>query len=130
MEQPENSPDTMQLRTILIAREHARADAWIRKDRRALEALLAPEYVETTSLGRFTRREVLERIFPVFTLQNFVMEEPAIHVTGTGAELVYRCRQRFTAGKQRVEGTFLVSATYCRDGNQYRLLKWESRPAG
>ncbi len=85
--------------------------------------------MEINSLGRFTRQDLLERIFPVYTLQNFVMDEPRISVTGGGAELVYRCSQRFTAGKRRIEGTFLVTASYIREGNQYRLIRWESKPA-
>ena len=39
------------LMSILVAREHARADALIRKERRALDALLAPDFIEVNSLG-------------------------------------------------------------------------------
>jgi hypothetical protein len=93
------SRDPEQLRNILILREHARADAWIRKDRRALDALLAPDFVEINSLGRFTRQEMLEHPFPVLTLHEFVIEDTVIRITGeNNAVLSYRCRERLTAG--------------------------------
>lgn len=123
------SQDPEQLKKILVLREHARADAWLRKDRRALEALLAPDFVEMSSLGRFTRKELLERLFPVLTLHEFILEEPGIRITGEKtAVLSYRCRERLTAGKKLIEGTFRVFATYTRDGKQYKLSLWEIRP--
>jgi hypothetical protein len=123
------SQDPEQLKKILVLREHARADAWLRKDRRALEALLAPDFVEVSSLGRFTREELLDQLFPVLTLHEFIIEDPGIRVTGENtAVLSYRCRERLTAGKKLVEGTFRVLSTYTRDGNQYKLSLWEIRP--
>jgi len=123
------SQDPEQLKKILVLREHARADAWLRKDRRALEALLAPDFVEMSSLGRFTRKELLERLFPVLTLHEFILEAPGIRITGENtAVLSYRCRERLTAGKKLIEGTFRVFATYTRDGKQYQLSLWEIRP--
>ena len=44
------------------------------------------------------------------------------------AVLSYLCRERLTAGKKQIEGTFRVAATYTREGKQYRLSFWESRP--
>ena len=121
--------DPEQLKKILVAREHARADAWLRKDRRALEALLAPEFVERSSLGRFGRQELLDRLFPALTLHEFTIENPCIRVTGkNSAVLSYRCHERLTVDGKQVEGTFRVFATYTRDGNQYQLSVWESRP--
>jgi len=43
---------------ILLAREHARVDAWFRKDLRALDALLAPDYQEINMFGRFSREDI------------------------------------------------------------------------
>jgi hypothetical protein len=123
------SPDPEQLKKILVLREHARADAWLRKDRRALEALLAPDFVEVSSLGRFARKELLDQLFPVLTLHEFIIEDPGIRITGENtAVLSYRCRERLTAGKRLIEGTFRVLATYTRDGKQYKLSLWEIRP--
>jgi Domain of unknown function (DUF4440) len=121
--------DPEQLKKILVLREHARADAWLRKDRRALEALLAPDFVEVSSLGRFTREELLGRLFSLLTLHEFVLEDPALRITGENtAVLSYRCHERLTAGKKLIEGSFRVLATYSRDGNQYKLSLWEMRP--
>lgn len=123
------SQDPEQLKKILVLREHARADAWLRKDRRALEALFAPDFVEVSSLGRFSKEELLDRLFPVLTLHEFIIEDPGIRITGENtAVLSYRCRERLTAGKKLIEGTFRVFATYTRDGKQYRLSLWEIRP--
>ena len=123
------SRDPEQLKNILLLREHARADALLRKDRRALEALLAPDFVEISSLGRFNREELLERLFPVLTLHEFIIEDPGIRITGENtAVLSYRCHERLTAGKKLIEGTFRVFATYTRDGKQYQLSLWEIRP--
>lgn len=123
------SQDPEQLKKILVLREHARADAWLRKDRSALEALLAPGFVEVSSLGRFKKEELLDRLFPVLTLHEFTIEDPGIRITGENtAVLSYRCRERLTAGKKLIEGTFRVFATYTRDGKQYQLSVWEIRP--
>jgi hypothetical protein len=121
--------DPEQLKKILVMREHARADAWLRKDRRALEALLAPDFVETNSMGRFSRKELLDRLFPVLTLHEFAMESPSLRITGTNtAVLSYRCRERLTAEGKLVGGAFRVFATYTCDGKQYQLSAWDIRP--
>ncbi len=123
------SQDPEQLKKILVLREHARADAWLRKDRRALEALLAPDFVEVNSLGRFSKEELLDRLFPALTLHEFTIEDAGIRIIGENrAVLSYRCRERLTAGKNLIEGTFRVFATYTREGKQYRLSVWEIRP--
>jgi hypothetical protein len=123
--------DPEQLKDLLVVREHARADALLRKDRRTLEALLAPDYVEINSLGRFTREELFGRLFPVLTLHEFTIEHPVLQTTEENtAVLSYRCYERLTVDKKPVVGTFHVTATYTRVGKQYRLSVWESRPVG
>jgi hypothetical protein len=125
------SRDPEQIKKLLVLREHARADAWLRKDRRALEALLAPDFVEINSLGRFNREDLFSRLFPVLTLHEFTIEEPGIRITGEkSAVLSYRCHEWLTVDGKQIEGTFRVFATYTRDGNQYRLSVWEIRPMG
>lgn len=125
------SRDPEQIKNLLVVREHARADAWLRKDRRALDALLAPDFVEINSIGRFSREELFDRLFPVLTLHEFTIEDPSLRITGENTMvLTYRCYERLTVDKKPVVGTFRVTATYSRNGNQYRLAVWESRPAG
>lgn len=125
------SRDPEHLKKILILREHARADAWLRKDRRTLEALLAPDFVESNTLGRFTREDLFDRLFPVLTLHEFTIEEPALHITGEdSAVLMYRCHAWLTVDGKQIEGTFRVFATYHQEGKQYRLSVWEIRPVG
>jgi|SRR5208337_740524 len=124
------SRDPEHLRKILIAREHARADAWLRKDRQALEALLAPGFVEINSLGRFTKEELLDRLFPLLTLHGFTMEEPVIReLPDNTAVISYRCHEALTVNGRKTEGTFSVTATYTLNNNQYRLALWQISPA-
>jgi len=124
------SRDPEQLKKLLVLREHARADAWMRKDRRALEALLAPEFVEINSLGKFNREELLDRVLPALTLYEFTIEDPSVRITGEkSAVLSYRCHERLAVDGKQIEGTFRVFASYTRDGNQYRISMWEIRPA-
>jgi hypothetical protein len=125
------SRDPEQLKNILLVREHARADAWLRKDRRALEALLAPDFVEIRSMGRYSKEELLDRLFPVRSLHEFTIEDPSIRVTGENtAVLSYRCHERLTMDGKMIKGTFRVFATYAIHGNQYHLSVWDIRPVG
>jgi hypothetical protein len=125
------SRDPEQLKDLLVVREHARADALLRKDWRAFESLLAPGFVEINTLGRFTKEELLGRLFPALTLHEFTIEDPVLQKNEENtAVLSYRCYERMTVDKKPVVGTFRVTATYTRDGKQYRLSAWEIRPAG
>ena len=124
-----NTPDPEQLKRILLAREHARADAWLRKDRKALEALLSSDFVEINSAGRFDRNEVLDHLFPSRALHTFIIEDPSLRMTGDStAELSYRCRESLTTDGKLTDGMFRVFATYRRYNNQYQLAVWEIRP--
>jgi hypothetical protein len=128
-DQKARQPDPEQLKKILVVREHARADAWMRKDRKALEALLAPDYREISSLGNFSRTEVFSRLFPSLTLHSFSIDDPSLRITGERAAVIsYRCTESFTFDGKRVEGSYRVFATYGLDNNQYRLSRWEIRP--
>ena len=123
-------PDPELLKKILVAREHALADAWFRKDKKALGALLPPDFVEINNIGRFSREEFLERLFPTFTLHSFTIDDPVLKITGeNSAVLSYRCREAYSVNGKRSEGTFTVSATYRRQDNQYQLAVWEIHPA-
>jgi hypothetical protein len=118
--------DNEQLLKILLAREHARADAWFRRDRRALDALLASDYREINNFGHFGREDILGRIFPLFTLHSFTIGGP--HVTKTGnntAVITYTCSQDATFGKIRKTGTFQVSAHYTLTKNLWKISLWE-----
>jgi hypothetical protein len=122
-------PDPEQLKKLLIVREHARADAWLRKDKKALEVLLAPDYREISDLGSFSRSEVFDHLFSSLTLHAFTIEEPSIRITGENTAVIsYRCTEAFTIDGKRIEGVFRVFATYTREKNQYQLSIWDIRP--
>jgi hypothetical protein len=128
-DQKARQPDPEQLKKILVVREHARADAWMRKDRKALEALLAPDYREISNLGNFSRTDVFSRLFPSLTLHSFTIDDPSLRITGENTAVIsYRCNESFTFDGKRVDGIFRVFGTYSRENNQYRLSRWEIRP--
>jgi len=68
--------DPDQIKNLLLVLEHARADAWLRRDIRALEALLAPDSLEINYFGRFSRDDLLLQFFPRMVLQTFTIEDP------------------------------------------------------
>jgi hypothetical protein len=117
---------TDQLLKILLAREHARADAWLRRDCRALDALLAPDYYEINLFGRFSREDILTRIFNLFVLHSFSINEPHVKRTGKdSAVITYQCTEDSTLGKVRKTGTFAVVAHYLLTGNLWKLSRWQ-----
>jgi hypothetical protein len=121
-----SSDDTGQLLTILLAIEHARADALFRRDHRALESFLAPDYVETNLFGRFSREDILTRILPLFTLHSFTIDKPHIRRTGKStAVITCRCTEDATLGRNKKSGTFPVAAHYSLMGNLWEISRWE-----
>jgi hypothetical protein len=114
---------------VLVATEHARADALFRKDRRALESFLAPDYVEINLFGRFNREDILIRILPLFTLHSFSIDEPHVQRTGKDtAVITYRCTEEATMGRNKKSGTFPVVARYMLIGNLWKISRWEITP--
>jgi hypothetical protein len=123
------SRDTGRIKDMLIVLEHARADAWLRRDRKALDALLAPDFVEINTLGRFSRAEVLGKLFPALVLHEFTIGAPVLTMEGPDtAVLEYRCEESFTFGGTPTRGVFLVHATYVRGETRFRLKTWEIKP--
>jgi hypothetical protein len=121
-----NRDDTGHLLKILLASEHARADALFRKDRRALESLLAPDFVEVDMFGHFSREEFLTRLLPFFTLHSLSIDDPHVQRTGNDtAEITYRCTQDATLGKNKKSGSFGVIARYRMIGNLWKVTRWE-----
>ena len=125
----ENTPshdDTGQLLKILVASEHARADALFRKDRRALESLLAHDFVEIGPFGRFSREDFLTRILPLFTLHSFSIDDPRVRRTGHDtAEITYHCTEDVTLGRNKKSGSFVVTSHYSLIGNLWKISRWE-----
>jgi hypothetical protein len=121
--------DPTQLATILLAHEKARARAWKEKNLRALDVLLAPDYMEITTLGRFSKKDFLISLLPTLSLHEFVISDPKLVVASPDAAiLVYRCIEDLTVGGQRITGTFSVAAHYTRRENKWLLLVWQITP--
>jgi len=85
---PSDYENSEQLLKILLAREHARVDAWFRKDLRALDALLAPDYQEINMFGRFSREDIQARIFPLLTLHSFTINDPYVKCSGKNTAVI------------------------------------------
>jgi hypothetical protein len=121
--------DPEQLKNLLLVLEHARADAWLRRDPRALDALLADEYAEITMLGRHTKEEVRTRLFPEIVLHTFTIEDPAICLPGEGAAVLsYLCYQEFTIQNKKRSGNYYASSLYTRHGKQWKIALWQITP--
>ncbi len=121
--------DPTQLATLLLAHEKARARAWKEKNSRALEVLLAPDYLEITMLGRFSKKDILTSLLPALSLHEFVISDPKLVVASPDAAiLTYRCIEDLTVSGQRITGTFHVAAHYTRRENKWLLLVWQITP--
>lgn len=120
--------DPGQLLSILVAREHARADAWLRKERKALDVLLAPDFVEINSMGRFDRSSLLDSLFPLLNLRIFTINDPHLQVMqdSDNAILTYRCFEELDLQDGRkIKGLFNVTAHYRKNKTQWQLVLWE-----
>jgi hypothetical protein len=128
-EQPVHPQDPDQLKNLLLVLEHARADAWLRRDRRALEALLTPDFIEINTFGRFTRDELLIRLFPRLTLHTYTVDGPELCPAGSGAfVLTYQCHMEVLVGSRKMKGMNHVAALYIWNGKQWRLALWQITP--
>ncbi|NLD57815.1 MAG: nuclear transport factor 2 family protein [Methanomicrobiales archaeon] len=121
--------DPTQLKNLLLVLEHARADAWFRRDRQALEALLAPDFIEINYFGRLSRDDLLQRCFPHMVLHTYTIEDPVLHRFGSEtAALIYQCYEELTVDGRKMKGTYSVSALYCWDGKRWKLTLWQVTP--
>ena len=121
--------DQNQLKNLLLVLEHARADAWLRKDREALEPLLAPDFMEINYFGRLNKDDLLIRFFPKISLHTFTIEGPALRiVSDTAVFLTYECYEELTVEGKKMKGTFSVSALYTWNTRQWKLALWQITP--
>jgi hypothetical protein len=125
----QHDQDYGQLTNLLLVLEHARADAWLRRDRRALEALLPPGFTGITPFGRCSRDDLLVRLFPRLVLHTVTIEDPALVLSGEGtAILTYQCFLEVSVDKKKKRGTFHAAAHYRWDGRQWKVLLWQVTP--
>lgn len=121
--------DPDQLKNLLLVLEHARADAWLRKDRRALDSLLSPDFCEINYFGRLKKEDLLERFFSRMTLHTITIEDPLLRmVSDAAAILSYECYEEFTADGKRRKGYHTVAALYSWNGKQWKLALWQITP--
>jgi hypothetical protein len=125
-------PDDKALLETLIAREKVRRDAWLNNDAEALRDLLTDEYVEVNLLGRLSRDQILEDIFPYLEMKEYEMSDFRLARAGTGAAAItYHCRERWSfKGEPDATGDFHVSAVYTQVGGEWHLLLWSITPYG
>jgi len=118
-----------QLEKAIVAREHARVDAWQRKNKQALGALLDDNFTEINALGRFSKKEVLNVLLEAVTLHNFSIEKPRLLALGSDAViLTYLCKETVTVGGERQELPAHVTAFYVMHDKQWKLLHWQITP--
>lgn len=117
------------LATVLLAHEKARERAWREKNTRALDVLLAPDFIEINAFGRFSKKEVLATLLPSLTLHEFIISDPRLVVASPDvAVLIYQCIEEITLKGQRISGTFHVAAHYAKRENKWVLLVWQITP--
>ncbi len=119
-----------QMEKALLAREHARVDAWQRKNRPALDALLDENFIEINALGRFGKKEVLNVLLEAVTLHNFSIDKPRLLMIGSDAVLLtYVCDETISIrGGERQEIPAHVTALYMNHDKQWKLLLWQITP--
>ncbi len=123
-------PDDKALLETLVAREKVRREAWLNHDAEALRGLLTDDYVEVNLLGRLSREQVLEEIFPYLEMKEYEMSDFRLARAGTGAAAItYHCRERVSfKGEPDITGDFHVSAVYTQEDSEWRLLLWSITP--
>ncbi len=128
---PDLSPrrGDFQLEKTLVAREHAHADAWKRKNRQALDALFDPSYIEINAVGRFSKKDVLTCLLQAVDLREYVIEKPQVLAVGdTMAVLTYRCTETIDLGKGLQVIPAHVSAVFILRDEIWKLLLWQITP--
>jgi hypothetical protein len=127
MRAPNDDPG--QLAVILLAHEKARTRALKEKNVRALEVLLAPDFMEISMLGRFSKKDLLVSLFPTLTLHEFIISDPRlIVVSADSAIFMYQCTEDLTVKNQQITGAFHVAAHYVKRENKWLLLLWQITP--
>ena len=119
-----------QLEKALLAREHARVDAWQRKNRQALGALFDDNFTEINALGRFSKKEVLNVLLEAVTLHDFSIDKPRLLMIGSDTViLTYLCTETITVrGGEREEIPAHVTALYVMNDKIWKLLLWQITP--
>jgi len=119
-----------QLEKALLAREHARVDAWQRKNRQALGALFDDNFTEINALGRFSKKEVLNVLLEAVTLHDFSIDKPRLLMIGSDTViLTYLCSEMITVGGgEKEEIPAHVTALYIMKDKRWKLLLWQITP--
>ena len=124
-----SSQDPEHLPELLIVREHARADAWAQERPAALEALLAPDFVEINSFGRFRKGECSTGFFRLLPCMNLLWKSGLSANSQKIPRSSLPVSRSVHGEREKNEGTFSVTATYTINNNQYRLAVWQISPA-
>jgi hypothetical protein len=113
----------------LIRLEECRRDAWVERDARSLDDLMADDFIEINYFGRTPKRDILEDLFPKLTLNRFEMEDyELVAASEAVATPTYHCYESITFERSEVHGEFHVAATYRRQDGRWWLLLWQITP--
>lgn len=121
--------DNSELLQTLITLEEARREGWMKRDAKALEDLMADDFMEINYFGRLSRDEILGELFPKLNLDRFTMEDfQLVDACDEAATLTYHCFEKITYEVSEVTGNFHVAATYAMRDGRWRLLLWQITP--
>ena len=117
----------------LIGLQNAWMDAWRRRDRDALERIIAPEFALTSARSdRLMPREVwLETAMTRASAHSFEYDDFRVDVFGDAAVVRSRMSQEATVDGQPWDGTFMLTDVWIRrDGRWQVVARHSSTPPG
>ncbi len=115
----------------LIDLQHSWMDAWRRRDRDALEKILAPEFTLTSARSDrlMMREEWLAAAMTRATNESFHYEDFVINEFGDAAVVRSRMSQQASVDGQPWDGTFMLTDVWIRrDGRWQVVARHSSTP--
>jgi ketosteroid isomerase-like protein len=105
------------------------ADAWdkaiVRKDQPAIEANMAPDFLQIRGNGKLVGREDFIRgiMDPTLTLDPYVVEDFSVRLLGDAVALLYgRIRMKGSSSGERFEDHFRYIDTYAKRGGRWQVV--------
>jgi ketosteroid isomerase-like protein len=100
-------------------------DALRRKDYRALERFLAPEYALVSRMG-IMPREMWLAVAREYNVEDFRFEESEVHVYGDVGVVRSRYWQRAELRGQSLTGTYLLTDVWVRSADGWKIVSRHS----
>jgi hypothetical protein len=114
----------------MLAPEEKRVAAWMARDKEAIRKQLDDDSFEINIYGRFTKRQILEKLFPKVRMLKFKISEPRVLDTGPDScGINYRVGEQIKSGGKMLSFDCYVTAVYRKRGRRWLLLLWQITPS-